>query len=339
MSRSGVAFPNRQPLTVSRAATAVCGIFWDALSAGVAASPGAACVCVFARRAFISGRGFDSRWDHFLLQAVSGKGNGGLHLRCTLALPGNASLPTTRWGRSRRSGLAIEGHVEVEADSTGAGLAVALLDRRDTSRDSSPLLATTLFPRASRARTRWSCATPTSCCRASIPPKRCPARSTPRRISFWSRWRQPIGVVALQRPIRYGLELANTTDVGDQAGVLGFNYLTSVGALHRVRHQRRPSGDARRAAGRRPRPRRDRPAHGRCALPTAARAGRVSRRGAAGAVRSGEAPGRQSAGARRDSHWRDRPPSVTIAVARAEPGVWSFSTLWRPRSVSTPSST
>ncbi|MDX2168232.1 MAG: hypothetical protein SF182_14250 [Deltaproteobacteria bacterium] len=48
-------------------------------------------------------------------------------------------------------------------------------------------------------------------------------------ISFWSRWRQPIGLVALQRPIRAVFELANTTYVGDQAGVLGFNYLTSVG--------------------------------------------------------------------------------------------------------------
>jgi hypothetical protein len=49
-------------------------------------------------------------------------------------------------------------------------------------------------------------------------------------ISLWSRWRQPIGLVALQRPVRAVFELANTTYIGDQAGVLGFNYLTSVGA-------------------------------------------------------------------------------------------------------------
>jgi hypothetical protein len=48
-------------------------------------------------------------------------------------------------------------------------------------------------------------------------------------VSLWSRWRQPIGLIALQRPVRYVLEFANTTYIGDQAGVLGFNYLSTVG--------------------------------------------------------------------------------------------------------------
>lgn len=49
-------------------------------------------------------------------------------------------------------------------------------------------------------------------------------------VSLWVRWRQPTGIVLLQRPFRYVLELANTTYIGDQAGVLGFNYLSTVGA-------------------------------------------------------------------------------------------------------------
>jgi len=34
----------------------------------------------------------------------------------------------------------------------------------------------------------------------------------------------------LQRPLRYVLEFAHTTFLGDLDGVLGFNYLSSVGA-------------------------------------------------------------------------------------------------------------
>jgi hypothetical protein len=49
-------------------------------------------------------------------------------------------------------------------------------------------------------------------------------------VSLWARWRQPTGIVALRRPLRYVLEFANTTYVGDQAGALGFNYLSQVGA-------------------------------------------------------------------------------------------------------------
>lgn len=49
-------------------------------------------------------------------------------------------------------------------------------------------------------------------------------------VALWSRWRQPTGLVVFRRPLRYVLELANTTYVGDQRGVLGFNFLTSTGA-------------------------------------------------------------------------------------------------------------
>jgi hypothetical protein len=49
-------------------------------------------------------------------------------------------------------------------------------------------------------------------------------------VSLWTRWRQPTGLVLFRRPLRYVLELANTTYVGDQRGSLGFNFLTSTGA-------------------------------------------------------------------------------------------------------------
>ena len=49
-------------------------------------------------------------------------------------------------------------------------------------------------------------------------------------VSLWMRWRQPIpGIVALRKPVRYVIELANTTYLGDEAGALGFNYLSSIG--------------------------------------------------------------------------------------------------------------
>jgi len=48
-------------------------------------------------------------------------------------------------------------------------------------------------------------------------------------VSFWSRWRAPTGVTMLKRPLRYVLEFAHTTFLGDLDGVLGFNYLSSVG--------------------------------------------------------------------------------------------------------------
>ena len=49
-------------------------------------------------------------------------------------------------------------------------------------------------------------------------------------ISLWSRWRAPTGITMLERPLRYVLEYAHTTFLGDLDGVLGFNYLNSFGA-------------------------------------------------------------------------------------------------------------
>jgi hypothetical protein len=51
-----------------------------------------------------------------------------------------------------------------------------------------------------------------------------------RSASLWGRWRAPTGVTALDRPLRYVLELAHTQFFGDLRGALGFNYLTSIGA-------------------------------------------------------------------------------------------------------------
>ncbi len=49
-------------------------------------------------------------------------------------------------------------------------------------------------------------------------------------LSLWARWRAPTGATMLERPLRYVLEYAHTTFFGDLDGVLGFNYLNSVGA-------------------------------------------------------------------------------------------------------------
>ena len=48
-------------------------------------------------------------------------------------------------------------------------------------------------------------------------------------VSLWSRWRAPTGATMLERPLRYVLEFAHTTFFGDLDGVLGFNYLSSIG--------------------------------------------------------------------------------------------------------------
>jgi hypothetical protein len=48
-------------------------------------------------------------------------------------------------------------------------------------------------------------------------------------LSLWARWRAPTGVTLLERPLRYVLEFAHTSFLGDLDGVLGFNYLTSFG--------------------------------------------------------------------------------------------------------------
>jgi hypothetical protein len=49
-------------------------------------------------------------------------------------------------------------------------------------------------------------------------------------VSLWSRWRAPTGITMFQRPLRYVLEFAHTTFLGDLDGVLGFNHLNSLGA-------------------------------------------------------------------------------------------------------------
>jgi len=48
-------------------------------------------------------------------------------------------------------------------------------------------------------------------------------------FNVWSRYRAPTGITFLQRPLRYVLEYAFSSFEGDQAGVLGFDYLNSVG--------------------------------------------------------------------------------------------------------------
>jgi len=48
-------------------------------------------------------------------------------------------------------------------------------------------------------------------------------------VSLWSRWRAPTGLSMLQRPLRYVLEFAYTTFLGDLDGVLGFNDRISLG--------------------------------------------------------------------------------------------------------------
>ena len=48
-------------------------------------------------------------------------------------------------------------------------------------------------------------------------------------ISLWSRWRAPTGATMLERPLRYALEFAYTTFLGDLDGALGFNHLSSIG--------------------------------------------------------------------------------------------------------------
>ena len=47
--------------------------------------------------------------------------------------------------------------------------------------------------------------------------------------SLYARWRAPAGIKLLKRPLRYVLEGAHTTYLGDQRGILGFNNLSSIG--------------------------------------------------------------------------------------------------------------
>jgi len=47
--------------------------------------------------------------------------------------------------------------------------------------------------------------------------------------SLWARYRAPTGMHALDRPVRYVLEFAHTSYFGQDADVVGFNHLTSLG--------------------------------------------------------------------------------------------------------------
>jgi hypothetical protein len=46
---------------------------------------------------------------------------------------------------------------------------------------------------------------------------------------LWARYRAPTGMHALSRPVRYVLEFAHTSYFGQDANVVGFNHLTSLG--------------------------------------------------------------------------------------------------------------
>ena len=48
--------------------------------------------------------------------------------------------------------------------------------------------------------------------------------------NVWARWREPNGVISLQRPLRYLLESSFTTFFKPQRDALGFDNLASVGA-------------------------------------------------------------------------------------------------------------
>lgn len=56
------------------------------------------------------------------------------------------------------------------------------------------------------------------------------AHATAETTSLWARYRAPTGVQFFDRPFRYLLEGAHTTYLGSQAGVLGFNHMSSIGA-------------------------------------------------------------------------------------------------------------
>ena len=48
-------------------------------------------------------------------------------------------------------------------------------------------------------------------------------------LNLWSRWRAPIGLTALHRPVRYVLEFTYSYYFGNQEDILGFNHLCSLG--------------------------------------------------------------------------------------------------------------
>jgi len=55
-------------------------------------------------------------------------------------------------------------------------------------------------------------------------------RADAQSADLWVRYRWPTGLEVLDRPLRYVLQGAHTTYIGDQADALGFNHLTKLGA-------------------------------------------------------------------------------------------------------------
>ncbi|GJG95126.1 hypothetical protein [Cupriavidus pauculus] len=53
--------------------------------------------------------------------------------------------------------------------------------------------------------------------------------ATAQTANLYARYRAPTGMFALDRPVRYVLELSHSQYLGSQANVLGFEHLTSVG--------------------------------------------------------------------------------------------------------------
>lgn len=51
----------------------------------------------------------------------------------------------------------------------------------------------------------------------------------PMTVSLWSRYRWPSGFVVFRRPLRWVLEAAASSYVGEQRGALGFNFLSFAG--------------------------------------------------------------------------------------------------------------
>lgn len=46
---------------------------------------------------------------------------------------------------------------------------------------------------------------------------------------LWSRWRAPTGLTLLDRPLRYVLEISHSRYMGDEAAILGVDYLNAAG--------------------------------------------------------------------------------------------------------------
>lgn len=53
--------------------------------------------------------------------------------------------------------------------------------------------------------------------------------SNAQSLSLWLRWRAPTNFTAMNKPVRYVLEAARTSYIGDMRGALGFDELNSLG--------------------------------------------------------------------------------------------------------------